>query len=683
MSSITPPADAAPVEVNGRTINPLEFYARDARNTKHIIVTVRHILSIAEEDELQALGVVIVEDLGDNNFLCYYDPDDLLPIRQKEFVRQVDVYRNLYKIPASLEAVVEDPNLLLSSPDDSTQLTDSTEPEVEIDVQVHEEVNDQDIESLASTIVSKTQISRDEMEIVPGKIRLTAKLSQLVDIAKDDRVRIIEEVLQPVLYDDEARQVVHADNVQVEGLAFGGKGQIVTVADSGFDIGSTEDCHPAFTGKVMQLVSFGRSKEALSDQQKVNDPDGHGTHVCGIVLGQDFETDKGIIGGVAKEASLIVQSLLDTKRKVKPPILPSDLFKQSYSANSRIHSNSWGVPFDKKRGQLDYAATATAIDDFVRNNPEMLVCFSAGNYNVEAEGGPSIGPEAAAKNCITVGASGSTRHSMDKDVPDTIPSAIWPKSSRGPTKEKRLKPDVVAPGFSVYSAKSRASKQSRFLATCPDAKEVSWWPDSGTSMAAPLVAGCAAVLREILHSKGCTKAPAALLKAVILNGADKLPDVDINAQGHGRVNLHASAAMLQSPPATAKDIRLDTTLPLSGGTLIGDHLKQDDECEFVLSLADANDPNSHFKITMVYNDIGRLRIQNNLNLIVIDAITNETRYGNEGSVNDPDTENNVEQIILSTLPKGTLRVKVHAQKILAGQEQDFALAWSTFTPLSS
>ena len=52
-----------------------------------------------------------------------------------------------------------------------------------------------------------------------------------------------------------------------------------------------------------------------------------------------------------------------------------------------------------------------------------------------------------------------------------------------------------------------------------------WNALSGTSHATPLVSRCAAVLREILQSKGCPRPRAALLKSLLMNGAEKLPGV--------------------------------------------------------------------------------------------------------------------------------------------------------------
>jgi len=664
-----PPENAVPIEVNGRIVDPQDTYAIDARNTDHIVVSVKHILSIAEEDELYALGVKIVEDLGGNNFLCHYKEANLKPIRDKEFVSQVDVYRNKYKIPANLESLIENQAPLWIAYSASNQTAESNT--CEVDVLVHDEVTD--LESVKEFIASTANVPIDELEVAPGKVRLQVDPSKLVDIAKDDRVRIIEEVIEPVLHDDQAREIVHG-HINIEGLSFRGSGQIVTVSDTGFDTGSRQDCHPAFKDKVLHLTPIGRSdSKNLPEQSKVDDPDGHGTHVCGIILGQDFNTSKGVVGGIAPDAKLIVQSLFESKaRRIKLPVDLVSLFSGPYIDGSRIFSNSWGAGFTTV--QPDYADPARIIDNFIRDKGDALVCFSAGNDNDRAKDQPAVGQQAGAKNVLTVGASGTTRD------PQEGPEMMYSKSSYGPTKENRLKPDVIAPGVDIYSALSReAPYYGAAAATIESLPGIKWKPSSGTSQATPLVAGCAAVLREILQRKGCEHPPAALLKAVIINGADRLPKIDQFAQGHGRVNLQASAAMLTSRPEVSGDKMISVSM--SQGTLIGHALKQDEEYEFTLSAPKKGDANTHFKITMVYNDIGNKQIQNNLNIIVTDEGTNAIKYGNEKSLTDPDVQNNVEQIVLYPLPTGDVKVKVHAQKILAQQEQDYALAWATFTPM--
>src|SRR5437763_11753172 len=83
------------------------------------------------------------------------------------------------------------------------------------------------------------------------------------------------------LGNDVARTILNA-NVNVNGTPYRGNGEIVCVADTGFDRGSTYPAviHPAFGSRVANLYSLGRPTTGETD-----DPDGHGTHVCGSVLG--------------------------------------------------------------------------------------------------------------------------------------------------------------------------------------------------------------------------------------------------------------------------------------------------------------------------------------------------------------------------------------------------------------
>ena len=91
---------------------------------------------------------------------------------------------------------------------------------------------------------------------------------------------------------------------------------------------------------------------------------------------------------------------------------------------------------------MGYTTGAKEIDKFVYEHQEMVICFAAGNHGEEPV-------RRAAKNCITVGASRSSRDPMDPN-----PDAVANFSSRGPVKNRRHKPDVVAPGTCILSANS-------------------------------------------------------------------------------------------------------------------------------------------------------------------------------------------------------------------------------------
>ena len=179
--------------------------------------------------------------------------------------------------------------------------------------------------------------------------------------------------------------------------------------------------------------------------------------------------------------------------------------------------------------------------------------------------GSQIGGLAAAKNVITVGATHSSRHYHDSTL-------VAELSSRGPVYNenpihRRIKPDLVAPGIDIVSAKTRHPEASG----CNDFPTPIGFPPlrsmSGTSMAAPLVAGCAATLRSAIIGTNRAKPvgreqhqpqspSAALIKALLLNSATKLVDrydqkvVPIRQQGFGRVDMRFA---LPPPPPELAD----------------------------------------------------------------------------------------------------------------------------------
>lgn len=251
-----------------------------------------------------------------------------------------------------------------------------------------------------------------------------------------------------------------------------GAGEIIGVADTGLD-----ELNCFFRNEDESLVTRSSYKAPTFDLTKrkviqyinfCDDSDtveGHGTHVSGTVAGKVIGSDPSmeIYNGHASAAKI---AFFDMEYSSYPALglhypLPFDKYVLSaaYAAGAKLHTNSWGSVFNA------YDSTSLSIDSFLYDNPDFLALFAASNDG--AEGYYSIGNPAVAKNILTVGASQS---SYATDI-----GKVAYFSALGPTFDNRIKPDIVAPGYSTISAKATGHK------TC------SVIPMAGTSMATPAV----------------------------------------------------------------------------------------------------------------------------------------------------------------------------------------------------
>lgn len=108
-----------------------------------------------------------------------------------------------------------------------------------------------------------------------------------------------------------------------------------------------------------------------------------------------------------------------------------------------------------------------------------MIFFAAGNAGGNGDGTSTITMDASGKNMIAVGSSETTL-----DTPN-INYVAW-YSSKGPVYDNRIKPDLVAPGDQLMSARASGNGQQ----TCSTIEM------TGTSMASPSAAGSALLVRQ-------------------------------------------------------------------------------------------------------------------------------------------------------------------------------------------
>ncbi len=431
-----------------------------------------------------------------------------------------------------------------------------------------------------------------------------------------------------------------------------GRNVTIAVADTGLD-----DTHPAFSGRIVQYYDYG------NDGMK--DDNGHGTHVSGTALG-DGSWRAGDPGQEAKYAGLAPQAGLVMQEMFNNPNPPSVYGRDASASGATISSNSWvgGVYGDYNGYCQEYDAMTRDANAVKAGDQPVFYVFGAGNDGWYGAG--TIMPPSLAKNVLSVGSVGDDRWGASSDT-------ISGFSSRGPTADGRIKPDVLMPGDIIASARSLDNGASSGWGKPVDGGD-SYVFASGTSMATPGAAGAAAVATQYLKDvNGITPSPA-LLKAALINGATPLPGLAYPSmdQGWGRIDLDRSLI----ERADHRIYRVDQEVGLDTGAGTREKLYW-----FMVSRG------SPLKVTLVWTDVAGApsSTKNLVNDLDLELVSPEGfRYsgndflGSQSRINmtgNPDRTNNVEGFYLEAPADGLWQVWVRAYSVPEGA-QDFALVVS-------
>lgn len=325
------------------------------------------------------------------------------------------------------------------------------------------------------------------VRLLPEHLRLLANLPGVTGVYPN---RVLETVL------DESTRTLRADGVWADGYTGAGIG--IAVIDAGVDgthpdlCARAEFCKGTPVKTVQNVKILGRQSTldpvvVLEDQISTDSSSGHGSHVAGIAAGAGTASETpGRYLGVAPGASLIG---LGTGEVLEVDTVLAGFdwvlaHKDDPRYNIKVINNSWGPgaghPFDP--GEPVQRAIATAHD------AGLAVVFGAGND------GPRTGTlNAFSANPKAISAAGGTKRGH---------MAVF--SSRGVPGSPLWHPTVTAPGMFIASVRARTGFYADVAdASGPDSSDPILPPDdlsyayaSGTSMAAPHVAGVIALMQE-------------------------------------------------------------------------------------------------------------------------------------------------------------------------------------------
>jgi len=307
-----------------------------------------------------------------------------------------------------------------------------------------------------------------------------------------DGVEVIEMPTAPALFTDTSVPGILAAPSQeyspgtAHDLGYTGKGVTIAVLDTGVD-----NEHPTFRGAFVAGADLTRPDTPLTPRDGTFDPDdmsGHGTSVASVALGRGGSD--GTRTGVAPSAGLIDLRVMTA--------LPGQLTDPAGNMVEAIEwcidnkDNAWGdgqysgvniISISLGIGPID-GAVAQAIDMAISEGIAVVLAAgnSGGQYQEQAD---TSWPDGA----IIAGGSDN------KGTIDRTDDTYWSMSTFGPRTDDgdtnpydELKPDVIAPSVAISCAMF-----SRFSAVQP---AESWTEGTGTSYAAPHVAGVIALMME-------------------------------------------------------------------------------------------------------------------------------------------------------------------------------------------
>ncbi|MDH3804661.1 MAG: S8 family peptidase, partial [Gammaproteobacteria bacterium] len=360
--------------------------------------------------------------------------------------------------------------------------------------------------------------------------------------------------------------LIGADQLWDEGIT--GLGVTVAVLDTGahrFD-GLKYDTNGASRILATYVVEF--DTEDPSSYPYWHDPNGHGTHVAGIIVNSEGSKKSRRPNGVAPDANLVVvdafdslgqATYLDIIQGINWVVMNKarfDIRILNLSLSAPPRSHYWDDPMN----QAVMAAWQAGI----------VVVASAGNTGPDAM---TIGVPGNVPYVITVGAMSDNE--TPKDSGDDFLASF---SAAGPTHEGFVKPELVAPGGHVVSM---MQKNGRIATTHSEFHDKgTYFTMSGTSQAAAVVSGTVALMLQADPSLTPDDVKCRVMSSARpAVAADGTLAYSVFQQGAGMVDAYAA---VHSDAGGCANNGMDINLDLTNQMHYGGRANQDENGDYYL-----------------------------------------------------------------------------------------------------
>ena len=333
-----------------------------------------------------------------------------------------------------------------------------------------------------------------------NEIAIEVSKEELIELNNNPDVKsiIIDKPIQAFLQD--SIPLINATSVwpiRISNYNITGIDETICILDTGINF-----MHPDLIGKNKTCIINCITEDCV-ENCSIADDNGHGTHVAGIVAAN------GGRKGAAIGAKLIGVKALDSSGQGTTSDIDAGIdwcIANSLTYNISVISMSLGTDCDltpqycyNTYCDVEWVSTATRIDNATSRNISVIIA-TGNDYNKT-----HISSPACIKNATAVGAT-------NKD--DTIASYS----------NRNNLTDLIAPGTSISSTSNSGGYESR----------------TGTSMAAPHVAGAFVLIREFFRLQN-NRVPTPLEILTILNSTGKrINDTSGNGLNYSRIDIYSA-----------------------------------------------------------------------------------------------------------------------------------------------